>query len=159
MKTVQEVTDKFAIGLSMLCAIHCLLLPLLLVALPSIGALQLQNEAFHLWMILAVLPISGYALTMGCRNHRHYMVVVAGFAGLVVLCSSLFMGHAILGEAGEKVATVFGALLVAVSHILNFRLCRRQIDCGCPEWGCSCNAQKLLSVTWKPCNWRDSLFG
>lgn len=50
MKTAQEYTDNFAIGLSMLCAIHCLLLPLILVALPSLGALQLQNEAFHFWM-------------------------------------------------------------------------------------------------------------
>ena len=30
MSKGQEITDKFSIGLSMLCAIHCLLLPLLL---------------------------------------------------------------------------------------------------------------------------------
>ena len=68
MKTVQEYTDKFAIGLSMLCAIHCLLLPLLLIALPSISALQLQNEAFHFWMLATVIPTSLYALTIGCKK-------------------------------------------------------------------------------------------
>ena len=70
MKTVQEYTDKFAIGLSMLCAIHCLLLPLLLVALPSISALQIENEAFHFWMLAAVIPTSLYALSMGCKKHQ-----------------------------------------------------------------------------------------
>ena len=36
--------------------------------------------------------------------------------------------HAILGEAGERWATLAGAVLLAVAHIKNFRLCR-QSDC------------------------------
>ncbi len=58
MRTIQNFTDKMAISLSLLCAIHCLALPLLIVLLPSITALQLYGEDFHLWMLLAVIPTS-----------------------------------------------------------------------------------------------------
>lgn len=50
--------DKFAIGLSAMCAIHCLAVPVLLVLLPSAAALGLGNEQFHFWMLVAVLPSS-----------------------------------------------------------------------------------------------------
>ncbi|MBT3888839.1 MAG: MerC domain-containing protein, partial [Nitrosomonadaceae bacterium] len=63
MKREQMVTDKFAIGLSLICAIHCLALPLLLIILPSMIALQLDNEIFHTLIIITVLPVSIFALT------------------------------------------------------------------------------------------------
>ena len=55
MKTTQVMTDKLAIGLSLLCTFHCLALPILLVLLPSIAALGLDNENFHLG-VLGIFP-------------------------------------------------------------------------------------------------------
>jgi carbon starvation protein CstA len=129
MKTVQEYTDKFAIGLSMLCAIHCLLLPLLLVALPSIGALQLQNEAFHFWMLAAVIPISIYALTIGCKKHQRYRLLSWGISGLILMLTAVFFGHNLAGESGEKILTLLGAILVVVAHWGNFRRCQQHTSC------------------------------
>lgn len=68
MRSGQSIMDKFAIGLSLACAIHCIVLPVLLVMLPSLAALQLDDEAFHIWMVAAVLPSSIYALSMGCKQ-------------------------------------------------------------------------------------------
>ena len=56
MKTLQAKTDKLAIGFSLACAIHCLTVPTLLVLLPSLTVLQLDSEAFHFWMVAAVIP-------------------------------------------------------------------------------------------------------
>ena len=56
MSNSQIVTDKAAIGLSLLCAIHCLAFPLLVVLVPSLVALPLHNESFHFWMVVAVIP-------------------------------------------------------------------------------------------------------
>ena len=125
--------DKAAVSLSVLCVLHCLAVPLLAAMLPSLIATSLEGEAFHLWMVVAVIPISVYALSLGCRRHQNYGVAVVGCAGLFVLCLSLFLGHEGLGETGEKLATVFGAALLAVSHILNFRLCQSRKGCGCAE--------------------------
>jgi hypothetical protein len=37
-----------------------------------------------------------------------------------------------LGETGEKVSTVAGALIIAVAHIRNFRACQKR-KCEGPE--------------------------
>ena len=47
---LQLMMDKFAIGLSAMCSIHCLAVPVLLVLLPSTAVLGLGNEQFHFWM-------------------------------------------------------------------------------------------------------------
>lgn len=134
MKLSQEMTDKFAISLSLLCAAHCLLLPIAVVMIPSGIAMHLQNEAFHLWMVLAVIPSSIYALTIGCKAHRNFSLLFIGSLGLVLLVSALVIPHEILGEFGEKALTTLGASLIALSHFKNYRLCQKpQTRCHCPE--------------------------
>ena len=129
------VTDKLAIGLSLACAFHCLALPVLLALLPSIAALQLDNEAFHLWMIIVVLPSSLYALSMGCKQHKRYRLLIFGSIGLALLVLALVLGEERIGEAGEKILTIVGASFVAVRHWFNYRLCQTQNpqDCDCPD--------------------------
>ena len=130
MNSIQTIADKTAIGLSLACTLHCVALPLLVVSLPAATALNLTDEAFHLWMLIAVIPISLFSLTMGCKKHKNYSVMLLGLAGLGVLISTVWLGHDILGETGEKAFTVLGACLVAAGHILNHRLCQQSI-CQC----------------------------
>ncbi len=133
MLNLQAITDKAAISLSLLCTIHCLVLPLLVVSLPSIAALPLTDESFHIWMVIAVVPISAYALTMGCKNHKRYRVLFIGSIGLLILSVVAFFGHDLFGEVLEKVFTVIGAIVIAIAHIWNYRLCQHQNLCVCPE--------------------------
>ncbi|WP_049722375.1 MerC domain-containing protein [Gilvimarinus polysaccharolyticus] len=134
MKTAQIVTDKLAISLSMACAIHCLALPLILALLPSLAALQLNHETFHIWMLAAVIPTSIYALTLGCKQHRRTRVLVLGAIGLTSLVLAIALGEARIGEFGEKALTLLGATFVATGHLINYRLCRavKVNECACP---------------------------
>ena len=133
MKNFQMFTDKAAIGLSLLCAIHCLASPLAIVLLPSLAALPLDGELFHIWMVVAVLPTSAYALTMGCRQHKQYRLLVVGLLGLACLLLAVILGETLLGEAGEKLLTSLGAGIIAYGHFRNYRLCQDQWNCNCPE--------------------------
>ena len=133
MKKIQTVTDNTAIGLSLLCMLHCLAFPLLLVILPNVAALQLDNEAFHLWMVLAVIPISAYALTMGCKQHKHYHIFTLGLVGLGCLVLAIVLGESLLGEVWEKILTSIGALIITYGHYKNYRLCQLKENCACSE--------------------------
>ena len=133
MKNLSSLTNNFAIGLSAMCVLHCLATPLLLVLLPSLSALNLENEAFHSWLLIAVIPTSLFSLAMGCKQHRDYRVLVLGILGLTVLISAVFVEDLAHGELLEKVLTVSGAVVVAFAHYMNFRLCRKQQDCECHE--------------------------
>ncbi|MDA8645787.1 MerC domain-containing protein [Porticoccaceae bacterium] len=125
MRKEQAITDNLAIGLSILCVMQCLAVPSILVLLPSVVAYHLQNEAFHFWMIVVVLPVSVFALTLGCKQHNRYHVMIFGVIGLVLLVSAIVAGDVFFGENGEKILTILGAGFVTVGHLMNFRLCRQ----------------------------------
>ena len=134
MSKLQTLTDKTAISLSLACSIHCLLLPLSVVLVPTLTALPLANEAFHRYLLLAVLPTSIYALTMGCKKHKRYRVALLGSIGLLLLILAAVAGHDLLGEQWEKAATVLGSSFIALTHLWNHHLCQQsQNDCGCVE--------------------------
>ena len=131
MKPLSTGIDKVAISLSLLCAVHCVALPVALVMLPALAATALGDESFHRWMLVAALPTSLIALTMGCRRHRDMSVMAIALPGLGVLTFTAFFGHDLLGETGEKIASVLGASLIALSHLRNHALCvRLHCDCG-----------------------------
>lgn len=130
MKNIQSISDNTAISLSLLCIIHCLALPLIIVMLPALTIFNLQDEAVHFWMLAAVIPTSLFALTVGCRKHTNYNVMGLGIVGLTIILASAFVGHDLLGQTGETVLTTVGAIIIAVGHLINQRLCR-QSNCQC----------------------------
>ena len=131
MRNLQAITDKLAISLSLLCTIHCLALPIVVVLLPSFAAMVFEDEAFHVWMVVAVIPTSVIALTMGCKQHQLYSVLLIGVIGLGVLGAAAFLGEERLDETGEKAVTLLGAALIALGHAWNYYLCRRKESCEC----------------------------
>lgn len=133
MKISRQFMDKCSIGLSMLCTIHCLVLPILLLLIPSLTALQLDNEEFHTWMLIAVVPTSIYALTMGCKKHKRHELFVIGSLGLISLTLAVILEHDFIGEFGEKALTLLGTSLVVLAHWRNFRLCLKHQKCPCAD--------------------------
>lgn len=136
MAQIQALTDKAAVGFSLMCAAHCLLLPVALSVLPSVATLTLlSDEFFHRALLGLVLPTSVIALTLGCRKHKRYGVWIAGAVGLTALVAAAALGQDLLGDFGEKGLTFAGAVIIALSHVQNFRLCRR--DDACHSTGAS----------------------
>lgn len=124
MKSASMNMDNIAIGLSTVCAVHCLFLPIILTLLPALSLNVLGDETFHQWLLIAVIPTSFIALTMGCRQHKNLSVMIFGLLGLTTLILTAFFGHDFLGESGEKVASVIGAAFIAFGHIRNSTLCK-----------------------------------
>ena len=90
MNKLQTIADKTAISLSFLCTLHCLAVPFAMALLPTLAAINLGDEVFHFWMIIAVIPTSLLALSMGCKKHNDYRVLLLGIAGLSLLIIAAF---------------------------------------------------------------------
>ena len=137
--------DSLAISMSVICAIHCLLTPVLIVLFPILATTFLVNQNFHLWMLFFVLPTTSLAIFLGCRKHRDAFVVGLSAFGLVCLCSvlvyeSFFHFNQVLqhSTACAKCSTggfksffsattlvnLSGGLLLASAHVRNYYLCR-----------------------------------
>jgi len=116
--------DKIAVSASILCAVHCLCLPILVVVSPTIAATFLGQESFHQFLIWLILPISAAGLFMGCRKHQQKSVIFLGYGGLLILGVAASLGHGIFGESVERSLTLIGSFLVSCSHVRNYILCR-----------------------------------
>jgi hypothetical protein len=124
----QKFLDRIAISASLLCLLHCLVTPLLLIAAPVISSTFLADDEFHRILVTFVLPVSLIALFLGCRRHKDRVVFVLGGLGLISLVSIAYLGHDLLGAFGEKGATVISGVTLAIGHFRNYRLCRHD---GC----------------------------
>ena len=122
------VLDRFSIGFSTLCLLHCLAVPVLVSVVPVFTTFALADERFHLALVALVVPTSVIALCLGCRLHKSRRILICGFAGVFVLVVTAILGGQHLGEIGETVLTVLGASVVALAHWFNFRACRA---CDC----------------------------
>ena len=141
--------DHFAIGMAAICAMHCLLTPILIMVLPIVATSFLVHQDFHLWIIFLVLPTTTFAVFMGCRNHKDRAVLALSAIGLSVLLFALI--HEQMYYSGEEDLVAYstncetcerdttaelipmqagvwlnaiGGLLLASAHVRNFRLCR-----------------------------------
>ena len=122
MPRIQAIGDKIAIALSSLCVVHCIITPILLIALPALGSVAfLDHEVFHQILLFFVLPVGGIALTAGYRHHKSAAILGSGLLGLLLLTLAGTVAHDVVGEIGETVLTIVASLFIVYAHIQNYR--------------------------------------
>lgn len=121
--------DTIAVILSGVCMLHCLALPIALTLLPIVNITLISETAFHLILLLFIVPVSIIALAIGCRQHKDKITLVLGTIGLGILIFTALFGHGLFGLTGERIVTSFGGIILACAHIQNYRCCRRH-DCN-----------------------------
>ncbi len=109
--------DSAAVGLSALCLIHCLALPLVVAGLPFLA--QFAEGHLHAQMLVVVLPLSIIALGLGFRHHRNIRIVAAGAVGMALLTLGATVAHTSWGLAADRAFTIAGALILAAAHFYN----------------------------------------
>jgi uncharacterized membrane protein YfcA len=120
----RSMLDKLSISFSVVCAIHCLALPILLVFGPTLTSIFFTYEHFHLALLFLILPASIFALFIGCKQHRNNAVAITGAIGLLIISLTAILSGYYHHELLEKVMTLVGATLIAISHYFNQKLCR-----------------------------------
>lgn len=101
-------------GLSGLCAVHCVATAVLLALLASAGGMLGAPIIHEVGLSLAMI-LGAIALGRGIREHGFILPCIVGFAGLGI------MGYAMtLHESGlEPVFTILGVAVLALGHWLN----------------------------------------
>lgn len=110
--------DTIAIGLSVLCLIHCLALPALVLLVPALAIWMTVPESVHAVLLAIALPTSTMAIMLGFRAHRMHLPAVLAIIGLVLLGFGVFGAPT---ERAETIATVIGGMTLALAHALNWR--------------------------------------
>ncbi|GHG65829.1 hypothetical protein GCM10010919_13470 [Alishewanella longhuensis] len=117
--------DKFGIMITSLCAIHCILLPVILPVLPLLGLNAAHNHAFEGFVLLFTMVLGFITLFIGFhRYHRKLYPFYALFLG-----GFIYWQRDVWGHEYEHFVLIVGAVLVVGAHIMNMRLCNQCNGC------------------------------
>jgi len=99
----------------LICAVHCLAAPFLVLFLPgfAIGARAEQ------WLLVGSTVLAGWFLAQGWRVHRRLWVPLVGGAGVLLWTLSLAR---VVDVVPEPVTTVLGAVLLAGALFVSVRM-------------------------------------
>jgi len=122
---LQAVLDRCAVGISAVCAVHCLALPPLLVMFPLLTGTVFTDEQFHALLLWVILPTSVIAISLARRRHRDNGVLVLVGAGVVLLVVAALWAHEHAAPWIDTALSVAGGALVALGHLRNYRAVRR----------------------------------
>ena len=120
-----QQADRVGFAASMLCAIHCAAMPLLLAILPTLGLGVGGWVDLDQAVVVFATLLAAVTLTIGWRRHRAYRAWKLLLPALGLLWFATFGPyHAHGGMEGALHAgmMVAGGLLLAAAHLTNMRL-------------------------------------
>jgi len=125
----QLTSDKFVMSFSVMCLIHCLFAPSLIILSYSSLALTFESELIHKAILLLTIPVSIFAISLGYKNHSNNSIIYIGIGGLTILISALLVEDTI-GSNAQTVLTMIGSLMVIFCHYRNYKICKK-VNCEC----------------------------
>lgn len=110
--------DRIGIGLSGICAIHCLLVPVMVSLIPLWPAFEELHGYTHLFFFLAIAPAVILSLK---RRHESALITLFLIGGVTIIFFAWFFNET-LGEYGEAGVTLIGSLSLIRGHWLNYKM-------------------------------------
>lgn len=114
--------DRLGATGSLLCAIHCALLPVLIAVLPSLGIAAWLGDGFERGFVLFASLLGLFTLIQGYRRHRAARalgLLVPGLAALWFGTGYEPLHHVVVAHA---LIMTLGGTLVGLAHLSNLRL-------------------------------------
>ncbi|RUO76620.1 MerC domain-containing protein [Idiomarina tyrosinivorans] len=112
----QSKLDKTGMWVTTVCAIHCLLLPLILPLLSVIGLSFIGEDLLENTVLSFSIAIGLLALFMGARKHKKWWLMLLLLGGAVI-----YSNRDIFGPWGEPVIILLGAGMIIYAHWVNLR--------------------------------------
>lgn len=114
-----ETFDIVGIICSGACALHCLMVPILVAFAPSFTVF-LENEWIHKGLVISLIPVALIAFVRGHKKHGKLYPLILGGVGMLVLVSAILLED--LGIEGfEKSLTLMGSAMLVTAHYFNLK--------------------------------------
>ena len=114
--------DRLGAAGSLLCALHCALLPLAIAVLPALGIALWDSDLFELGFVVFATLLGVVTLVRGYRRHRVGRALALLVPGLAVLWLGLLAAPLHTQTISHAVTMTIGGTLVGLAHLTNLRL-------------------------------------
>ena len=121
-ETIEETKfwDKLGLCTSILCLIHCVLPPILMIFLPFNTFSFLQAEFIHDILSIIVIGSMIIAVYPNCKQHEHLDIIGFAFIGIMFIIAAAFSGH--MSSSLHTTLTMIGSLFLIISHVKNIKV-------------------------------------
>ena len=126
-----RLADRLGASASLVCALHCALLPLAIAAVPTLGLSLAGEIGFERGFTVFATVLAAATLVSGYRRHRTLGALMFLVPGVLAIWFGAFgpLGH---DDVVHAVVMAVGGTLVAAAHLLNIRLAHGHMhDAGC----------------------------
>jgi hypothetical protein len=117
--------DRLGVWLTSLCALHCLLLPILIPLAPLVASSFVAEVWFERVILSGSILVGFAALFIGFHKYHRQLYPIYS----LVLGALIYWNKDIFGEQYEPITIAIGALLIVIAHLANLRLCRKCKTC------------------------------
>ena len=114
--------DRLGATGSLLCALHCALLPVVIALLPSIGLAGFLGERIEVAFVLFASAVGLYSLVSGYRRHRLWQALALMLPGLLILWVGILYPPLHQTQWAHAGVMTVGGTLVGLAHLANLRL-------------------------------------
>lgn len=124
------LVDRTGATASLLCAVHCALLPFVLALLPLVGLAFLGGALFERLFVTGAALLAATSLTLAYRTHRRPHALFVMVPGVALLLFGIFTdvhAHVVMHTA----SVVTGGVMVACAHVTNLVFARRHHRHAC----------------------------
>lgn len=116
--------DALGMATSIVCAIHCAILPLFLISLPILGINIIDNKPFEYGMIGLAFIIGCISFLHSFRKHHHRILPLILFGmGMFFLVFKECIYYT------EIPFLIVAVLFIVGAHYINYRFCRKANHC------------------------------
>ncbi len=120
-----NIWDKIGIGLSLLCLVHCLTLPMIILSLPIMARFYLGNPIVHIGLAILILPVGLISFFKGFAHHGNWRPMALGSVGLVLISVTPMLVHVFNWTINESLMMIVGSVVLIIAHLKNRRACNR----------------------------------
>ena len=113
--------DRLGATGSMICAVHCAALPVVLVLAPAFGA-WFGSPTFEVGFIAFASVLGLTSLILGYRQHHVHRALLLLLPGITLLWSAVLIDVLHASPIVHAVAMASGGMLLATAHVVNLRL-------------------------------------
>lgn len=130
-RSQRSLLDRFGASASLLCALHCALLPVGLALLPALAGSLLAERSFELGFVLFASALAVLTVALSWRRHHVGAALWLLVPGVVLLWTGSFTDlHDI--EPLHTIMVTMGGTLVGIGHLVNLRLAHGHVhDATC----------------------------
>ena len=121
-RSQHRLLDRLGATGSLLCAIHCALLPAVIALLPTLGIATWLDNGFEQAFVAFATLLGLFTVVLGYRRHGAVRAIWLLLPGLAALWSGVAYEPLHHDVAAHAVVMTFGGTLVGLAHLANLRL-------------------------------------